>query len=122
LDNQWDSNSVIDLIFLKLDSSEHNNYSIHLEWHLTSNHALLSVDIAIFEENIQTKKHTIIKDNEEEDNFVSNLIEAIKGLNMDDIQSKKSLEYIVQTFSNYIERIWYKYLKIVNITKYSKAW
>ena len=105
LDNQWDSNSVIDLMFLKLDSSEHNNHSIHLEWYLTSNHAPFSVDIAIFEENIQTKKHIIIKDSEEEDNFVSNLIKAIKGLNMDNIQSKESLEYIVQTFADCIERI-----------------
>jgi len=92
-------------MFLKLDSLEHNNHSIHLEWCLTSNYAPLSVDIAIFEENIQTKKHTIVKDSEEENNFVSNLIKAIKDLNMDDIQSKESLEYIIQTFANCIKRI-----------------
>jgi len=92
-----------------------------LEWHLTSDHIPLSVNIAIFEENIQTKKHTIIKDSEEENNFVSNLIKAIKGLNIDDIQSKESFKHIVQTFANCTERIWYKYSKIVNITKHSKV-
>ena len=92
-----------------------------MEWHLTSDHIPLSVNIAIFEENIQTKKHTIIKDSEEEDNFVSDLIKAIKDLNIDDIQSKESFEHIVQTFANCTERIWYKHSKIVNITKHPKA-
>ena len=113
---------VINLIFLRLDSLEYNNHSIHPEWCLTSNHIPLSVDIAIFKENIQTKKHTIIKDSEEEDNFVSNLIEAIKGLNMDDIQIKEDLKHIIQTFADCMKKIWYKHLKIVNITKYSKVW
>ena len=41
---------------------------------------------------------------------------------MEDIQRKEVLEHIVQTFTDYIERTWYKHSKIVNITKYSKAW
>jgi len=72
-------------MFLRPDSLEHNNHSIHPEWYLTSNHIPLFVDIAIFKENIQTKKHTIIEDSKEEDKFVSDLIEAIKGLNTNDI-------------------------------------
>ena len=52
LDNQQNSDLVIDLMFLRLHLSEHNNYSIYLEWCLTSNHAPLSVDIVIFKENI----------------------------------------------------------------------
>jgi len=109
-------------MFLRPDSLEHNNHFIYLEWHLTSDYTPLSVDIAIFKENIQTKKHIIIKDSKEENNFVSDLIEANKGLNIDDIQSKEGLKHIVQTFTDFMERIWYKHLKIVNITKYSKVW
>ena len=41
---------------------------------------------------------------------------------MDRIQSKETLEHIVQMFTDCTEKIWYKNLKIVNITKYSKAW
>ena len=103
-------------MFLRSDSLEHNSHSIHLKWQLTSNHTPLFIDIVTFKENIQTKKYTIVKDSEEENNFISNLIKAIKGLNIDNIQSKEDLKQIVQTFADCTKRIFYKHLKIVNIT------
>jgi len=48
----------------------------------------------IFDENIQTKKYTIIKDSEE-NNFVNKLIEVIKSFNTSNIHSKDNLEYII---------------------------
>ena len=57
----------------------------------------------------------------EEENFVDKLIRAIKGLNMENIQSKEVLEHIIQSFTNDTKRIWYKHLKFVNITKHFKA-
>ena len=117
-DNQWDLDLVIDLIFFKPYSLEHNNYSIHL----TSDYTSLSIDIAIFDENIQTKKYTIIKDSEEENNFINKLIKAIKSLNMNNIYNKDNFKHIIQTFTGCIERILFKHSKIVNITKHSKAW
>ena len=78
------------------------------------------MNIAIFEENIQMKKCTIVKNSEEENNFIIKLIEVIKRLNTKDIQSKEVPENIVQSFANCMERIWYKHSKIVNITKHSK--
>ena len=109
-------------MFLRPNLLEHNNHSIHPDWHITSNHTLLTMNITIFKENIQTKKHTIVKNSKEEDNFIIELIKAIKRLNTEDIQSKEVLEDIVQSFTGCIERIWYKHSKIVNITKHSKEW
>ena len=121
LDNQCKSNLVINLMFLRPNSSEHDNHFIYPDWHLTFDHALLTVNITIFEENIQTKKCTMVKNSEEEDKFIIELIEAIKELNMDGIQSKETLEHIIQIFADCIEKTWYKHSKIVNITKHSKA-
>ena len=47
----------------------------------------------------------IVKNSKEEDNFIIELIKAIKRLNMENIQSKEFLEHIVQTFADCTERI-----------------
>ena len=59
------------LIFLRPDLSEHKNYFIYPDWHLISDYTLLTINIAIFEENIQTKKHTIVKNSKEENKLFS---------------------------------------------------
>ena len=87
-----------------------------------SDHTLLTVDIVIIEEHIQTKKYTIIKKSEEEKNFLAELIKAIKRLNMDHISSKEILEQTAQEFADNTEKIWFKHLKTINITKHLKPW
>ena len=82
----------------------------------------LTVDITITEEYIQTKKCIIVKNSKEEYNFLTKLIETIKGLNTGHILSKEILEWTIQKFANDMEKIWFKHLKIINITKHSKSW
>jgi len=110
-DNQQESDSVIDLMFLRPTSLEHNNHSIHPDWHLISDHTPLTVNIAILKEDIQMRKYTIIINSKEENNFIIELIKAIKGLNIENIQSKKILEHIIQSFADCTEQILYKYFK-----------
>ena len=87
LDNQQDSNSVINIMFLRPELLEYDNHSIHPDWILTSNHTSLAINIVIFKEYIQTRKCTIVKNSKEEDNFFNKLIGAIKELNTKNIQS-----------------------------------
>jgi len=81
----------------------------------------LTVSITVSKEHIQTIKCTIVKNSKEEENFIAELIKAIKRLNTENIPSREVLEKIIQTFTNDTNRIWHKYSKTVIITKHSKT-
>ena len=104
-DNNHDLNSVIDLMLLRLGSEELDCHSIYPEWYIISDHALLTVTILIFDEYVQTKKHTIVKDSDKENNFITKLIVSIRGIDTNDISDIDSLENIVQYLAYDMERI-----------------
>ena len=58
-DTEGVSNSVLDLMFLQYGSNEINQHYIHLDWHLSLDHALLSISIPIMDEVINTSKLSI---------------------------------------------------------------
>jgi len=94
-DNPNNLNSVIDLKFLQPNLDKFDNHVIYPKWRLLLDHASLIVKISNFAENIQTRKYTIIKNSEEEINFVAEVIESIKKLNTNHINNKKNFECIV---------------------------
>ena len=91
-DNVNNSNSTINLMFLRPNLLEFNNHTIHLEYQYLSDHAPLIVDISIFEKHVLTKQCTIIKNSKEEDNFINELIISIKRIDMENLISKDALE------------------------------
>ena len=122
LDNDQNLNSVLDLGFTWPLSMEFNHHHIHPVWRLTSDHAPITVDIHINDENIPTKWHSLVKGSDEEKWFIENLTQFIKNLNTSPIQDAESLEEVVQHLATNIEDIWFKYSKTVNITRHFKAW
>jgi len=82
----------------------------------------LTVNIAIIKEFILDKQYIIIKNNEEEIKFITDLIEAIKNMNTKQIKNKESLEFRVQEFANKTESIWCNHSKYINTTKDFKVW
>jgi len=64
----------------------------------------------------------IVKNSEEEMRFIDEIIELVKGLNMDHIGSKEDLEQLVQEFAHNMDEIWFKYSKMVNITRNLRSW
>ena len=55
-DNYNDSNSVINLIFLRQDSLKLDNHIIYPDWRLLLDHTPLIINIMTIEEHVQTKK------------------------------------------------------------------
>jgi len=121
-DNDWDSNSILDLVFLWSSSSEFNNHCIHPDWRLLSDHAWITIDISIIEEHISTKRQSLIKGSDEESLFLEKLTQSIKNLDTLSIQNSDILEEIVQNLLIEIKDIWFKHSKTVNITRHSKVW
>jgi len=109
-------------MFLRPESLEYNNHTICSNLRLISDHAPLTVDISIFEEQIQTRKHMLIKNSKEKNKFVNKFIGIIKEINTVNIHNEFILKQTIQEFASTMERTWYKHSKIVNITKHSKEW
>jgi len=120
--NQDDSNSTIDLIFLLSTLNTFDSHTIYPEWRLSSDYTPLMVKISILKEFIQSRKYTIIKDSDKDSKFISDVIDLVKDLNTSHIDSIEVLESIVQNFTDCTDNIWFKHSKLVNITRHSKLW
>jgi len=94
---------------------------IYLEWHLTSDHAPLTITIPIVEESVNLTKNSIIKDSEEEASFIKDVTTSIRNLNMSNLSDITSLDRVVSDFTNTIKSAWEKNSKIINIMKHSKS-
>lgn len=116
------NNFVISFMFLRPNSLEFNNHTIYPKLWYLFDHTLLTVDISIIKKFILDKWHIIIKNNEKEIKFITDIIEAIKNMDTEQIKNKELLKFIVQEFTNKTESIWYNYLKCINITKHFKVW
>ena len=90
-------------MFLQYSSTELDNHLIHPDWHLTSDHAPLSVTISITEENINSQKRTIIKDSEEKESFVEEVIASFKNINISNLLDILHLEKIINDFANIVD-------------------
>ena len=122
LDNSNDSNSVIDLMFLRCDSEEINSHIIHPDWRLTSDHAPLTISIPIVKEHISTWKKSLFKNSAKEAKFVNEIIASFSKIDASNIVNTHDLDDIVKKWADIVNYAWSKHLKFVNITKCSKSW
>jgi len=115
-------NFVIHSMFLQANAEEFDTHIILLDLQSPSNHALLVVNIIVRKEFIQDKRRTIVKNSEEEARFIKELTSRVRHIDMTNISDCKTLERTTQEFIAITEKLWIKYSKCVNITKYSKIW
>ena len=81
-DNANNSNSVINLMFLWLNSAEFNNHEIYPELWFSSDHTLLTINVIIKKEFILRRKHTIIKNSKEESEFIEDFTRRFRNIGM----------------------------------------
>ena len=117
-DTNSGANSVIDLMFLWNGLTELNNHSIHPDWQLSLDHAPLTVTIPITEENIVSSKFSIVKNSEEGESFINDVLYAIKNININDLSNINKLKFITNMLASKIENAW----RVNNIMRQSKSW
>jgi len=94
-DTVGESDSVIDLMFLRCGSSKLDRHSIHPDSRLSSNHAPLTVDIPICDEIIQSTKLVITPGSDQEKEFFKDIFVSFALLDTSNINSVENLNSIV---------------------------
>ena len=82
----------------------------------------LTITIPIVEENINSRKRSIIKDSKEEEQFIKDITIFIRNLDMTNLSDIPHLEKTMDNFANIIDKAWVKNSKITNVMKHSKSW
>ena len=91
-------------MFLHSGSTKLNNYSIHPDWYLSSDHTSLIVTIPIAEEYITLSKLSILKESEEKAVFVKKASTIISNLDTSNLTDNIKLENLVNLFRVRIEQ------------------
>ena len=94
-DTERESNSVINLMFLRSGSRELNSHSILSESRLSSNHAPLLIDIPISDEVILSSKLVIYPGSDQEKAFIKDIISNFTLLDTSNIVNIEELDNIV---------------------------
>ena len=90
--------AYINLFFLQLNYIKLNNYIIHPKFQFPLDYALLTVNIIISREFIQEEYRTIIKNSEDKNKFILDLVKAIGKIKTTTILDKDTLDNIVQDY------------------------
>ena len=121
-DTVGESNSVIDLMFLRNNSDKLDHHSILPDSQLSSDHAPLLIDIPICDENIHMTKFVIPPGSEQEEEFIKDVIKNFKLLDTSNIGSVERLNHISDQLGSIIVQMWSKNTKKSRISKHSKQW
>ena len=117
-----ESDSVIDLMFLRYGSSKLDQHSIHSNSWLSSDHMPLTVDIPICDEIIQSTKLIITPGSDQEKEFFKDVFASFTLLDTSNINSIENLNSIVNQLGLIINQAWTKYAKRSKLSKHSKQW
>ena len=121
-DTAGESDSVIDLMFLRCSSSELDHHTILSDLQLSSDHMPLMIDIPIYDKVIHSTKLVITPKSNQEKEFIQNIISSFNSLDTSNINSVECLNQIVDQLGSIIEQMWSKSAKRSKLSKHSKQW
>ena len=121
-DNQHDSNSVLDLVFMNPNNAGFNKHILKPNICLLSDHVPLIIDVGIKEENIDFTFQVIKKDSEEEEAFIKDIIKGVKSIDTLDLKSQEDIQRCITTLSTIFKVAWSTHSMTKRITKHSKKW
>ena len=122
LDTAGESDSVIDLMFLRCSSSELDHHTILSDSQLSSDHMPLMIDIPIYDKVIHSTKLVITLKSDQEKEFIQNIISSFNSLDTSNINSVECLNQIIDQLGSIIEQMWSKSAKRSKLSKHSKQW
>jgi len=120
VDNPWDSNSVIDLVFLPPDNRGFGQHMLYPNICKPSDHIPLIIKVGIMETDIDLSVRAIKKDSKEEKSFITSLTNSFSNINSSAIRTKKNLERLVQQMATIFKNAWNNHSKLKHIMKHSK--
>jgi len=121
-DTAGDMNSVLDLMFLHSGSSELDSHCILPENRFSLDHALLSIEIPIIEEVVQSSKFTILPKSNQEKAFIDEVISNFKSLNTSNIDDDVKVDFVINQLGCIINQAWKNNAKKSRISKHFKQW
>jgi len=119
-DNQRDSNSILDLMFMNPNNSGFNKYILKPDICLLSDHVPLIIDVGIKEENINLTFQAIKKDSEEEEVFIRDIIKSIRNIDTSNLVNLEDIQRYITTLSASVKDAWATHSLGKKITKHSK--
>jgi len=119
-DNQWDSNSVLDLMFMNPNNPGFNKHTLNPDIRLPSDHVPLIIEVGIKEENIDCTFQAIKKDSEEEEAFIRDILKGIRDINTSELKNQMDIQRCANALSTTFKDAWTTHSLTKRITKHSK--
>ena len=121
-DNEHDSNSILDLVFMNPNNAGFNKHILNPDIHLPSDHVPLIIDVGIKEENIDFTFQAIKKDNKEEEAFIRDIIKGVRNIDTSNLKSPEDIQRCITIISTTFKVVWSTHSTTKRITKHFKEW
>ena len=91
-DNQCDTNSVLDLVFMNPSNPGFNKHTLNPDIRLPSDHVPLIIEVGIKEENVDITFKAIKKNSKEEEAFIRDLVKGVRNIDTSELKNQSDIQ------------------------------